>query len=727
MSKRTGADRLNLYELLRASYDHGVICTFEFNPTFFEEDCLGRLRTLSQNGNLSVLIDQGVYDELVRLGGAERPTQANLRYLLHPVAARGFFHPKIFLFVSRNRGRLILGSANFTRAGLYNNAELVGCYDYDADEEEELRPLFQSVFDFLMKIENRTRGEALGLNLRKMAAEAEWLLPSESAEEGTGDVEFLHNLEVPLWEQITSRVVNTVETVSIISRYFDKSPAILERIHKDLSPAKIKLYTQNYTTTLTVDYLKHPLVRSGMVEILLCDYEDEGTPQRLHAKAIAVEANGQTLLAFGSANFTSPGLMRAATSGNVETMLLLRGLPRKRFKAERLFDPRGTAELLTDLASLHRDEDKREPAAEPTELRLHEANLDEDRIRLVVQMQAELTLKDFVAVFILQNDSEVTLPLDILREGTFTGTVTEDLYRRLTEAAAVVRVEAIENEDALVTSNVVFVTCLRDPKTGRGVRRERLLEEARQSPGRFAEVFDSVIEEDEQAIKKFLDSFDIHVTDLPVPEVFHAVAPVWEREVALMVIKGKGWRMSESVYESVMDFFERHYKRLQKHVKSRSPAGISNFMHIMLTTAAVLEAQIARTVGGLSARAEEPMRTEEWQKCRDMLASYFRRYRELLNCLALEYLSPMSRSSQQARIKERLTPEAEMLRSYHARMLAQREQLEQLRVKKLRVLRPASGERVEPPLFNSLFGAPEWLKYERDLATAMKIVDGAVL
>ncbi len=726
---RSAADRLNMYELLRASYDHGVICTFEFDSTFFEEDCLDRLRALSHNGNLSVLIDQGIYDEIVRLSGSGRPTQANLRYLLHPVVARGFFHPKIFLFVSRSKGRLIFGSANFTRAGLYNNAELVGCYDYESDEDESLQPLFQSVFDFLMKVGNRSRGEALALNLRKMAAEAKWLISNDPAGgDGEIDFEFLHNLDVPLWDQITSRVSGSVETVSIVSRYFDKSPSILDRVYNDLDPKKIKIYTQNYTTTLTTDYLSHPLVHSGVVEILVCDYEDEGTPQRLHAKAIAIEAGGETLLAYGSANFTSPGLIRKATEGNVEAMLLLLGLPKKRFKAERLFDPEGTAKLLTDVATLHRDENKREPFAEPTPIRLYEANLNENRIRLAVQMPENFSLNDLTAVFILQDDSEIKLPLDVLRDGVFIGTVTEDLYRRLTEAATVVRVEALDGDDHVGASNVVFVTCLRDPKTGRSLWRERLLEEARQSPGRFVEVFSSILdEEDEEAAKNFLDSFNIHITDVPIPEIFRAVAPVWEREIAMMVIRGRGWRTSESMYASVMNFFERHYKRLQKHVRSLDIEGIPNFVHIMLTTAAVLEAQIARTVGTLSARAENPMRPEEWSRCRDSLASHFRRYRELLNCLALEYLSPMLRKGQKAKIKERLMPEIDSLLTHYARMIAHRAQIEELRVEKLRVIRSTSGEYVEPPLFTSLFSVLEWLKYERDLDAIMKIIQGAVL
>src|SRR5215204_4316875 len=166
---KADTDRLDLHEaLLRRPFDHGVICTFSFDPFFFEKDCLDKLRALSYNSNLSVLVDRGTYDDIVERSGSDRPTQANIRYLLHPVAARGVFHPKIFLFASRDRGRLIFGSANFTGGGLYRNAELVGCYDYEAEEDETFAPLFRSAFDFLRRLAERYPGEALSWKLRWM-------------------------------------------------------------------------------------------------------------------------------------------------------------------------------------------------------------------------------------------------------------------------------------------------------------------------------------------------------------------------------------------------------------------------------------------------------------------------------------------------------------------------------------------------------------------------------
>src|SRR4051812_41973128 len=113
MTKRRDTGRFDLHEALNErSYDHAVICTFEFNAPFFEDYCLDRLSSLSNNGNITVILDRGIYEKAILGFDSQRPVKANIRYLLHPIAVPGVFHPKLFLLVSKNKGRLIIGSAN---------------------------------------------------------------------------------------------------------------------------------------------------------------------------------------------------------------------------------------------------------------------------------------------------------------------------------------------------------------------------------------------------------------------------------------------------------------------------------------------------------------------------------------------------------------------------------------------------------------------------------------
>jgi hypothetical protein len=62
-------------------------------------------------------------------------------------------------------------------------------------------------------------------------------------------------------------------------------------------------------TTMTADWLNHPCIQSGLAEVLLCSYEDEGHQQPLHAKAMIFESGQTRTLVYGSANFTSLALL----------------------------------------------------------------------------------------------------------------------------------------------------------------------------------------------------------------------------------------------------------------------------------------------------------------------------------------------------------------------------------------------------------------------------------
>ncbi|MBI3325843.1 MAG: hypothetical protein HYZ81_03970, partial [Nitrospinae bacterium] len=51
--------RLNLHDALeRQAFDHAVICTFTFDPQFFEGYCLERFRSLAENNNVTVIVDR---------------------------------------------------------------------------------------------------------------------------------------------------------------------------------------------------------------------------------------------------------------------------------------------------------------------------------------------------------------------------------------------------------------------------------------------------------------------------------------------------------------------------------------------------------------------------------------------------------------------------------------------------------------------------------------------
>lgn len=57
---------LNLHDLLyHSSYNHAVICTYTFEPDFFEEYCLEKFNSLKTNGNITVIVDHETYVQAI--------------------------------------------------------------------------------------------------------------------------------------------------------------------------------------------------------------------------------------------------------------------------------------------------------------------------------------------------------------------------------------------------------------------------------------------------------------------------------------------------------------------------------------------------------------------------------------------------------------------------------------------------------------------------------------
>ena len=325
--------RIDLHEALGTqSFDHALILTYRFDPVFFEEYCLQKFNSLSSNGNITVITDRRTYQESILGPATDRPKQANLRYLFHPVSPPGIFHPKLYLFAGRKMGRLLIGSANLTRPGICSNAEMMGCYDYAAEKNVGHRELFKSALSFAFKITEKWPCEALSSNLDDLVREVPWL---SADQEGTQDtqIELINNLETPLCDQIISKVNPPVDAIYFLSRYFDSSPEILDRIYHSFKPRKISIFTQNGTTNLHKDWLKHSLVTRKLANIFLCEYRDGLYPQKLHAKALIIKKGKETYLFFGSANFTTPALLRTVENGNLEVLVALRNLEIKPYRS----------------------------------------------------------------------------------------------------------------------------------------------------------------------------------------------------------------------------------------------------------------------------------------------------------------------------------------------------------------------------------------------------------
>jgi hypothetical protein len=723
MPRTNKKSRLDLHDALsRRTYHNAVLCTYTFDPLFFEDYCLERFNALSGNNNISVCTDRRTYQKIALAPESQRPNHLNLRYLLSQIETKGRFHPKLFLFSTKTSGRLILGSANFTRAGLTSNAELADVFDFELDEQEGLLPVFQDAFAFVQTLAEGWPAESLASNVRELRRTTPWLgTPTDASKRS---VRLLHNLEHSLWDQIAAIVPRPVQRIHVVSRFFDGSPALIDRVIRDFGPGHLFLYTQNGVTTMTADWLTHSCIQSGRAEVLLCSYEDEGHQQPLHAKAIIFESGQTRTLVYGSANFTSPALLTHGKAGNIETVVVVPDISAKTMDSRRFCDPSGSAYQLRSpdqLQSAPRDEEEHLP---PMPVRLIEAVLADDKLMMRARVPAETAIETMAARLHVQGSRGQVLPITRLSDEQYSATVPERIVPRLQELSALVSLEIARGHEQL--SNVVFVTNLLDIKTQSSVRRERNIREATQSASQFFSVLNDLLRAgDDAALLTFLNFCDIPLVNASRPPTLRN-RPVWEGQDGMRHLGERNLQICKTLHEATLKFFERHLKKLKRHTETLALEGIANFLQIFLSMGSLLRMQIERVVIALETRLSI-VPPQKWWECRDLWDVYFLKFRELTECLWDGYLKPLTSEYSRKDIEQEVGQDIEAIHELCDAMILYRERIEKVRSEKCVFRREPDGRKILLAYGQSVLAPATWQRYAGTVQQRQQHVDKAVL
>jgi HKD family nuclease len=710
--------RLDLHKLLDSdSYDHAVILTYTFDPIFFEEYCLANLNGFHTCKSISVCLDRTTYNKIIGGSQTGRPKQANLRYLLHPITVPGVFHPKLILLTSSNKGRLLVGSANFTRPGLTANAELVAAYDFKIKEKESYAPIFRSAFGLVKAIADRWPARNLTSSLQEMLRDSPWL---EEHEDKCETVELIANLETPLLTQLISKVSGTIECVSIVSRYFDESPIILDKLLAQTAARKIKIFTQNCCTTLPSTWLKHPAVREGTVEIYLSDYSSEEHEQSLHGKAVVLHTSSGALFAFGSANCTSPALLHCARHANVELLVTVPLAARDaKVLTPRLLDPSSNAERLikaSQLVSTPIERDEGYDEKFPVEIIEAEA----DKGQILVWLVQPLNQSELRAKLDFSGGRFVRLPVKDVHRSELGISIDEEISRRLGQTPAVI---SFENRDGTPQSNQMLVTNLLDVQTGMNARKARYVKEAEQNTaGLLSVLLDLRSGSDEDALRTFLTFCDIPLTLGSRPGWRPLIKPGGASRDGMRSLGQQDFKIALTLHDLALSFCERHFRKLRRHASERSPDGIPNFLHIALAIGGVLESQINRALSGLEAR--DQVTIEEWAAFRNICDTYFLHYRELTTLVWAAYLSKLIREFPAKRIREAFDPELQPLNDLAQQMLHFRERVEKLRTTKCVMEREHKS--IPFGYFQSVFSEERWPKVAGEVKATRALIIAAI-
>src|SRR5690606_30326454 len=115
----------------------------------YENIVLGRLRGSGCHNNI-LISDSGMLTYALE-GASSPPLSAGRLYSVTGARVAGVFHPKLVLQLGRNRGRLIVSSANMTAPGLAGNLEIAGMVECTAAESGERR-LIAAAWQYLTRL-----------------------------------------------------------------------------------------------------------------------------------------------------------------------------------------------------------------------------------------------------------------------------------------------------------------------------------------------------------------------------------------------------------------------------------------------------------------------------------------------------------------------------------------------------------------------------------------------
>jgi len=463
------------------------------------------------------------------------------------------------------------------------------------------------------------------------------------------------------------------------------------------------IYTQNSITNLTAHWLDHHSVADGRTEIRLCRYaDDEGRAQPLHAKGIVVQKGRDRWFAFGSANFTSPALLRSANEGNVETIILLGPAINRSLDPERLFDPLSSSARLESKADLRTSpRNDEEPKSAGYDILLSEALLDGEVLRLEADVPSEIT--GLSAAIDTYDGYTMTLHSCFAEDTSITFKVPPEALGRFNESS-VVKLMGVNPDRSQAESNPVLIVNILDIEVGAPTRRQPHIYDAQQSAAKFVSVLNSLLSgEDEQRLIEFLNLCDIPLAYDSASRLIRREKPVWDGGVGMRALGERNLKFYKRLHEATMWFCERHLKKLQRHAKQPSPGSVANFLHIFLAAGSVLRAQLERLMQGLEARSG-PLDREEWFSCRAHADAYFDVFEKMTDCLLNSYVKPMQRLYEHSQIKEEFLPNLESLGGLYDDMLGFRPRIDRLR--------SPSRPLMSLGYFHSVLSDKTWQRYE---------------
>jgi hypothetical protein len=407
---------------------------------------------------------------------------------------------------------------------------------------------------------------------------------------------------------------------------------------------------------------------------------------------------------------------------------MLPEIPYKDMRPERLFDPDKTAIHLKDHATLQTSRSEEEDFEHTGHIiTLLEATLDLNRENISIRASIPPYIKyeHLFAKLTFLHQANKSVEIHHTQDQRYSMRISKEISQRIETQSTIIQIEAFEGIEKVADSNSLLVTNLKDIKTDRPVRRERHIKEAQQSAAQFFTVLRDLIGAgDDEALLTFLNFCDIPISGVTRPVAFRGLKPVWDGGAGMRNLGEKNLRIYTHLHQAAIAFFDKHFRKLQRHVEWKELNGVANFLHIFLAMGGILRAQVERAVIGLESKTS-PVTTEEWAECRNHMDIYYDRFKQLMDCLWKGYLSGMLKEHKISDIRERFNPDLHPIHELCTDMLNYRDRIETLRTTKLRRVNQ-NGQTIVPSYFYCILSSERWQRYSYDVRNEMDSVERAI-
>lgn len=299
-------------------YHTALLTTFSFDPTVFENVPLVALRSRGCR-NIGILAEQDMVNRtLSELAPAPR---AGTAYHLAKVKVAGAFHPKIVLQFGNREGKLMVGSANLTGAGLVGNLETVSIISMSEDDRAAAPLLARALAYFERHVDKGDR--AMREVITRARAKTPWLAeftPQKEVEINGQRVAFLFEEEdAGIGESFRDFVGDDqIDRLVVVSPYADRTLEGFSRLREAFG---------NPPTAFVVDPHEQDFTAktfAGQAGASLHSSEPHrwGKKRHLHAKLIVACGRRADYVLAGSANVSVPGFYsRFGGPGNAEAVI----------------------------------------------------------------------------------------------------------------------------------------------------------------------------------------------------------------------------------------------------------------------------------------------------------------------------------------------------------------------------------------------------------------------